>query len=188
MTAELPSIGTIYLKFGDLGDAEAAYCAAKAHRQFWDIRYISPEHFGLKFRLGSPERSSFSLYEGQILVVAKYDNVHEPLDVGVVAGHVKQFLGNFGGLVSFGLIKNDDIASTYRAEYYNASVVHDALQVNGFKICVSSDPPSGTCSELTHTGVHLDHILLRARGDEFDRECFWPSHNRSRVWFGQCTG
>ena len=32
--------------------------------------------------------------------------------------------------------------------------------------------------------MHLDHILLRARGDEFDREGSWPSHNRSR--FGFC--
>ena len=96
-------------------------------------------------------------------MVAKYDNVHEHLDVVAVAEHVKQFLGNFGWLVSFRVVKNDDIASTYRAEYYNASAVQDALNVNGFKICVSSDPPSGTCSELTHTGVHLDNVLLRAR-------------------------
>ena len=78
----------------------------------------------------SPECSSVSTYEGQILVVAKaaklwhhnqcdesddeaslvsssrtnsfsisrcsptkYDNMHEPLDVGAVAEHVKQFLG-----------------------------------------------------------------------------------------------
>ena len=163
MTAELPSIGTIYLKFGDLGEAEAAYCAAKAHRPFWNIRYISPKHFALKLQLGSSNCSSVSTYEGQVLVVAKYDSMHEPLDVGTVAEHVKQFLGNFGWLLSFRLIKNDNIASTYRAEYYNASAVHDALNVNGFKICVSSDPPSGTCSELTHTGVHLDNIFLRAR-------------------------
>ena len=172
MTAELPSIGTIYLKFGDLGDAEAAYCAAKACRPYWNIRYISPEHFALKLPTGSSKSSSVSLYEGQIHVVAKHDNIHG------------QFLGNFGGLVSFGLIKNDDIASTYRAEYYNASVVHDALKMNGFKICVSPGPPSGTCSELTHTGVHLDYILLRARCNESNREGFWPPSDRSRVWFG----
>ena len=73
-------------------------------------------------------------------MVAKYDNMHGPLDLGALAGHVEQFLGNFGGLVSFRIIKNDDKASTYRAEYFNVSAVHDALNVNGFKICVSSDP------------------------------------------------
>ena len=184
MTAELPSIGTIYLKFRDLRDAEAAYCTANACRPYWDIRYISPAHFALKLPTGSSKSSSVSLYEGQILVVAKYDNINEPLDVGAVAGHAKQFLANFGGLMSFRLIKNDEIASTYQAEYYNASVVHDALKVNGFKICVSSDPPSGTCSELTHTGVHLNYILLRARCNESTREGFWPRSRRSRVWFG----
>ena len=121
-------------------------------------------------------------------MAAKYDNLHEPLDIGAVAGHVKQFLENFGGLVSFRMIKNDDRASTYRAEYFDALAVHDALNVNGFKICVSSDPPSGTCSELTHTGVHLEHIFLRARCDEYNREGSWPRQHRSRVWFGQCTG
>ena len=53
LTAELPSIGTIYLKFGDLGEAEAAYCAAKAHRPFWSIRYISPKHFASELQPGS---------------------------------------------------------------------------------------------------------------------------------------
>ena len=147
----------------DLGDAEAAYRAAKTHRPSWSISYISPKHFALKLEPGSSKCSSISTYEGQVLVVAKYDNVYEHLDVAAVAEHVKQFLGNFGWLVSFRVVKNDDRASTYRAEYYNASAVHDALNVNGFKICVSSDPPSGTCSELTHTGVHLDNIVLRAR-------------------------
>ena len=188
LTAELPSIGTIYLKFGDLGEAEAAYCATKAHCPLWDIRYISPKYFALKIQPKSSACGYVTVYEGQILVVARYDNMHGPLDVGALAGHVKQFLGNFGGLVSFRTIKNDDKASTYRAEYFNVSAVHDALNVNGFKICVSSDPPSGTCSELTHTGVHLDHIILRAGCDQYNREGFWPPHHRSRVWFGQCLG
>ena len=87
-------------------------------------------------------------------MVAKYDNMHEHLDVGALGEHVKQFLGTFGGLVSFRIIKNDDKASTYRAEYFNVSAVQDALNVNGFKICVSSDPPSGTCSEAdSHRGA-----------------------------------
>ena len=34
LTAELPSIGTNYLRFGDIEEAEAAHCAAKAHRPF----------------------------------------------------------------------------------------------------------------------------------------------------------
>ena len=42
-----------------------------------DIRYISPEHFALKLPTGSSKSSSVSLYEGQIHVVAKYDNIHE---------------------------------------------------------------------------------------------------------------
>ena len=31
-----------------------------------------------------------TIFEGQILVVAKYDNVHGPLDVGLLAGHVQR--------------------------------------------------------------------------------------------------
>ena len=188
MTAELPSIGTIYLKFGDLGEAEAVFGAVKARCPLWNIRYISPVQVASKIRPENPKASYITIFEGQLLVVAKYDNVHGPLDVGALAGHVHQFLGNFGGLVSFRIIKKDDKASTYRAEYFNISAVYDVMNVNGFKICVSSGTPSGTCSELTHTGVHLDHITLRAGCDQCNREGSWPPYYRSRVWSEQCVG
>ena len=60
--------------------------------------------------------------------------------------------------MSFRLIKNDDIASTYRAEYYNASAVHDALNVNGFKIGVTSVE---LLYPLTWSGVFIPILPAR---------------------------
>ena len=75
-------IGTTYLKLGDLGEAEAAYCAVKAHCPSWNIRYISPRQFALKLQPENSKCSHKTISKAKYLCSpAKYDNVHRPLDV-----------------------------------------------------------------------------------------------------------
>ena len=187
----MSSKGTVYVKFGDLRDAEAAYRVAKAHRPGWHTRYMSPKDLALKLQLEKPTQPTLSMYEGQVLITAEYEESPLSPDVEAVAGHVKQFLGNFGDLMAFNLVMMDDIASTYRAEFYDTSAVKGALNVNGFRISVNPDSLSGTCSELTYAGVHLEHLTLRTRCGEYYTTSStrpWPSHYQSRFEIRQRIG
>ena len=74
-------IGTIYLKFGDLGEAEAMFGAVKARCPLWNIRYISPVQVASKLQPENPKASYITIFGGQLLMVARYDNLNGPLDV-----------------------------------------------------------------------------------------------------------
>ena len=58
-------IGTIYLKFGDLGEAEAVFGAAKARCPLWNIRYTSPAQVASKLQPENPKASYITIFEGQ---------------------------------------------------------------------------------------------------------------------------
>ena len=103
----------------------------------------------------SPKCSSVSTYEDRILVVAKTAKHTVRKQLAWLWHHNQcDESDDEASLVSFSRTNSFSVsgappdvdplelfsdwmrnASTYRAKYYNASAVHGALNVNGFKIC-----------------------------------------------------
>ena len=53
----------------------------------WTVKKL-PRYFASKLQPESLRYPYVTICEGQVLVVAQYDNMHGPLDVGSLAGHV----------------------------------------------------------------------------------------------------
>ena len=81
------------------------------------------------------------MYEGQVLVKAKYAGLPQHFDAVTTGHRIKEALGRYGSLVAFeqGVVK--DSVAAYRAEYSNIDTVDISLsRLNGSSLAVSSFP------------------------------------------------
>lgn len=144
MFAELAVTGLFYVRFADIRDSDKAYLTIRTHRREWNVQYILPKQFALKFHPEKLRLSPVSEYEGQVLVRAEYTGVSKFFDA-VTAGHrIKEELDKFGDVIAFQMGVVKDSVAAYRAEYSNVNTVDNAVsRLNGSCFAVRSAPKIG---------------------------------------------
>ena len=138
MLSELASAGIFYLKFSDIRDADKAYAKVESIREKWNAQHIGAKQFAVKHQPECLKYLPISMFEGQILVTAHFAGPRQRFDAGSIGHLIKELLENYGDVMAYevGIVRAP--TATYRAEYYNATVVDNALaNLNGFKIGVS---------------------------------------------------
>lgn len=161
--AELAVTGLFYVRFADLRDSGKAYSTIKTYRHEWNVQYILPHQFALKFHPEKFRFSPVSMYEGQVLVKAEYAGLPQHFDAVATGHRIKEALEKYDCVIAFesGMVK--DSVAAYRAEYSNVNAIDNILsRLNGSKSAVSFPPKPGTCRWLTHTDVYLEHSSLPA--------------------------
>lgn len=142
MFAELAVTGLFYVRFADIIDSDKAYSTIKAHRREWDVQYILPKQFALKF---DPEKLRFfpvSKYEGQVLVKAEYAGLPQCFDAVATGHRIKEALEKFGCIIAFELGMVKESVAAYRAEYSNVNTINNALsRLNGSNFAVRHPVP-----------------------------------------------
>ena len=141
MFAELAVTGLFYLRFADIRDSDKAYSILRTNRGKWDIQYILPNEFMVKFNPKGCHFSPVSKYEGQVLVKAEFAGLPHFFDTVAVGHRVKEALEKYGCVIAFemGVIKES--VSAYRAEYSNINATNNAvLRLNGSSLAVIFPP------------------------------------------------
>ena len=144
MFAELAVTGQFYVRYADIRDSDKAYSTIKAHRNEWDVQYISPKHFASKFHPETFRFSPLSKYEGQVLVKAEYSGMPQSFDAVATGNLVKEALESYGCIIAFRMGRVKDSVAAYRAEYSNVNTIRNALShLNGSSFGVSIPPQTG---------------------------------------------
>ena len=127
MFAELAVTGLFYVRFADIHDSDKAYSTISTDRPDWNVQYILPKHFSMKFH---PEKSRFSpasKYEGQVLVKAEYAGLPQFFDAVAVGHCIKEELEKYGCITAFQMGMVKDSVAAYRAEYSNVNTIDKAV-------------------------------------------------------------
>lgn len=136
--------GLFYVRFADIRDSDKAYGVITTFRGDWNVQYISPQQFAAKFHPEKFQLSPMSMYEGQVLVKAKYAGLPQHFDAVATGHRIKEALENYGSIVAFeqGMVK--DSVAAYRAEYSNVNTIDISLsRLNGLNLAVSLAPKPG---------------------------------------------
>lgn len=144
MFAELAVTGLFYVRFADIRDSDKAYSTIKAYRREWDVQYMLPKQFALKFHPDKTRFSPLSKYEGQVLVKAEYIGPPKHFDAIAIGHCIKDALEKYGCVVAFesGMVKAS--VAAYRAEYANVNTIDTALsRLNGTNLAVRFPPKIG---------------------------------------------
>lgn len=137
MFAELAVTGLFYVRFADIRDSDKAYSIIKTYRREWDVRYILPEQFALKFHPEKFRFSPVSNYEGQVLMKAEYAGLPQHFDAVAIGHRIKEAVEKYGSIVAFesGMVKAS--VAAYRAEYSSVNTIKNALsRLNGSSFAV----------------------------------------------------
>ena len=141
MFAELAVTGLFYVRFADIRDSDKAYSIIKTHRREWNVQYILPNQFLVKF---NPEKFHFSpvsKYQGQVLVKAEFAGLPHFSDTVAIGHQIKSALERYGCIIAFEMGMVKDSVSAYRAEYSNVNTIDTAvLHLNGSSLAVIFPP------------------------------------------------
>ena len=140
MLAELTPIGAVYLKFEDIREADRADVLVKSSYCAWVSKFIEPKEFVLKHQPEILKNSQVSMYEAQLLVTAEFAGPFDRFEVDNIGAVVQEALGNCGHLLAFDLAAVNYPTVVYRAEFFNAATVNEAMDLNGHEISVSPKP------------------------------------------------
>ena len=132
MFAELAVTGLFYVRFADIRDSDKAYLTIQTHRREWNVQYIFPSQFALKFHPGKLRLSPVSKYEGQVLVTAEYAGLPQFFDALATGYRIKEMLEEYGYVTAFQMGMVTDSVAAYRAEYSNVNTIDNGLsRLNG---------------------------------------------------------
>ena len=156
--------GIFYVNFADIRDSENAYSTIKTYRREWNVQYILPKQFALKFHPEKLRFSSVSNYEGQVLVKAKHVGLPQHFDAVAIGHRIKEALEQYGCIIAFDLDMVKASVASYRVEFSNVNTIDTLSRLNDpvFAVGFPLRKP-GTCRWLTHTDVYLEHSFLPAR-------------------------
>lgn len=134
---DLDPIGSIFVNFTDIRDAQKAYAKVQSVHGDWSVQYIVGTKPGIKNQQESLKYAPLSVYAGQVVIKTDYTGPNQRFGPGTVGHLVKELLENYGELMAFETsMKNLPIA-TYRAEFYDTAATDSALAyLNGFRIGV----------------------------------------------------
>ena len=141
MFAELAVTGLFYVRFADIRDSDKAYSILKTNRRDWEVEYILPNQFMVKFNPEKLHFSPVSKYEGQILVEAEFAGLPHFFDTVAIGHQVKGALEKYGCIIAFEMGMVKESVSAYRAEYSNVNATNNAvLRLNGSSLAVIFPP------------------------------------------------
>ncbi|KAK4692517.1 hypothetical protein P7C71_g4706, partial [Lecanoromycetidae sp. Uapishka_2] len=136
---ELETKGVVYIKFNDIRDTDKAALKVKLSGSLWQTERIEPHQFSLKHNGGGPP---VSRYEGQINVTAIFNGTSENCDIGSASNHFKELLEDRGDVMVMTIDENKGYVISYRAEFFDATVVKTAVRtMNGRNLGVSAHEP-----------------------------------------------
>ena len=142
--SELAVSGLFYVRFADIRDSDKAYHTMATYRREWNVQYISPEQFALKFY---PEKLRFtpvSQYEGQVMVNADFVGLPQEFDVVAIGHGIKDALEKYGCVAAFEQTMVKASAATYRVEFSNVNTIDNILsRLDGRKFAVRFPPETG---------------------------------------------
>jgi hypothetical protein len=135
---ELDTAGNVFLKFGDIRDADKAALKVNHTRPQWHADCVEPRQFSTKYGAGG---SNVSRFEGQIRIAAILNGPEERFDVGSLSRVVKELLEEYGEVVTMMIDERGARAIYYRAEFFNATIVKTAVRaMNHRDLAVSFRP------------------------------------------------
>lgn len=127
--------GRLYLKFGDLRDAQKTYSQLQGSQGMIVCTYLSPRELALCFDHG--DLSQISNYEGHVVVTAFMGGPVQSFNVPMVADAVKGLLrscGDYAGCyVDLSLVTR----LSFRVEFFNLAAADQAVAgLNGLRVGV----------------------------------------------------
>lgn len=133
----MDSIGSIFVNFTDIRDAQKAYAKVQSVHGDWSVEYIAGTKPGIRNPTESLKYAPLSMYAGQVIIKADFTGPSQRFDPGTIGHLIKELLENYGEIMGFETsMKNLPIAA-YRAEFYDTAAADSALAyLNGFRIGV----------------------------------------------------
>lgn len=130
-------IGSIFVNFTDIRDAQKAYAKVQSVHGDWSVQYISGTKPDIKNQSERLKYVPLSVYAGQVTIKVDFTGSSQRFDPGTIGHLIKELLENYGEIMGFETsMKNLPIA-TYRAEFFDTAAADSALAyLNGFRIGV----------------------------------------------------
>ena len=135
VTRDLAIGGVVYVRFGDIRDADSAYSRARSGQ----ANHLAPPDFNAKQQHDGRGYAVPSDYEGQVLVTLKYTGHGQHFDEELLKESVIEAISKVGDIMAFRAVTSVDFSSTIRIEFYDIEVARDLiLRQDDIKIPVSS--------------------------------------------------
>lgn len=136
---ELPLAGCVYVRFGDIRDADEALARIERVYPNWHTRYVATSAFIEEIERGFRETPTVSLYEAQVLVTATNGSKSERMDAEHLGYLTLNLLRQYGDVMVLELVSATEMATIFHAEYCSIDATGTALtNIRGLKYAVSS--------------------------------------------------